>query len=129
MKKRKLCLLLTAIFTVVSQLVFSQTNVADDVTAAFNSGYSEGIAIHLNNNVELTIQNTDNVFNKQQTKTILSNFFKKNPPLKFVMMHKGAKEKSQFMIGDLETTNGHYRVSLLIKNNLIQQLRIENADD
>ncbi|HQO47938.1 MAG TPA: DUF4783 domain-containing protein, partial [Paludibacteraceae bacterium] len=91
--------------------------------------YSDGIANHLNNNVELTIDQVDNVFNKQQTRTILSSFFKKNQPLKFSVMHKGDKDRSQFMIGNLETTTGRFRVSVLIKNDLIQQLRIENADD
>jgi hypothetical protein len=124
--------ILTSFFILLFALptvAFAQTNVTDDVVAAFNSGYSDGIANHLNNNVELTIDQVDNVFNKQQTRTILSSFFKKNQPLKFSVMHKGDKDRSQFMIGNLETTTGRFRVSVLIKNDLIQQLRIENADD
>ncbi|MFY9161111.1 MAG: DUF4783 domain-containing protein, partial [Paludibacteraceae bacterium] len=124
--------ILTSFFILLFALptvAFAQTNVTDDVVAAFNSGYSDGIANHLNNNVELTIDQVDNVFNKQQTRTILSSFFKKNQPLKFTVMHKGDKDRSQFMIGNLETTTGRFRVSVLIKNDLIQQLRIENADD
>lgn len=129
MNKTLLTSLFIALFTLLTSAVFAQTNVTDDVVAAFNSGYSDGIATHLNNNVELTIDQVDNVFNKQQTKTILNDFFKKNPPIKFTIMHKGDKDKSQFMIGNLKTSTRQFRVSLLIKNNLIQQLRIENADD
>lgn len=127
--KQKFPYLLVLIFIAFSTQITNSQIVTDDVSAALNSGYSDGIVLHLNDNVELNIQNVDNVFNKQQTKTILSDFFKKNPPLKFQITHKGNKEKSQFFIGDLQTTDGNYRVSVLIKNDLIQQLRIENSDD
>ena len=100
-----------------------------DIVAGFNSGYSDAIAEHLNDNVELVIKNANNVFTKQQTKTILTDFFKKNPPLRFSIMHRGDKENAQFVIGNLETTNGTYRVYFLIKKNLVQQLRIEGSND
>jgi hypothetical protein len=44
-------------------------------------------------------------------------------------MHRGDKENAQFVIGNLETTNGTYRVYFLIKKNLVQQLRIEGSND
>ena len=128
MKNLKYSLSLIALvlaFTVQAQ----QMDAIPDIVAGFNSGYSDAIAEHLNDNVELVIKNANNVFTKQQTKTILNDFFKKNPPLRFSIMHRGDKESAQFVIGNLETTNGTYRVYFLIKKNLVQQLRIEGSDD
>ncbi len=114
---------------VLTVALTAQADAIPDIVAGFNSGYSDAIAEHLNDNVELVIKNANNVFTKQQTKNILTDFFKKNPPLRFSIMHRGDKENAQFVIGNLETTNGTYRVYFLIKKNLVQQLRIEGSND
>ncbi|HKL97004.1 MAG TPA: DUF4783 domain-containing protein [Paludibacteraceae bacterium] len=121
--------LLSLIVLTVALTAQAQADAIPDIVAGFNSGYSDAIAEHLNDNVELVIKNANNVFTKQQTKNILTDFFKKNPPLKFTIMHRGDKENAQFVIGNLETTNGTYRVYFLIKKNLVQQLRIEGSND
>ena len=121
--------LLSLIVLTVALTAQAQAGAIPDIVAGFNSGYSDAIAEHLNDNVELVIKNANNVFTKQQTKNILTDFFKKNPPLKFTIMHRGDKENAQFVIGNLETTNGTYRVYFLIKKNLVQQLRIEGSND
>lgn len=121
--------LLSLIVLTVALTTQAQADAIPDIVAGFNSGYSDAIAEHLNDNVELVIKNANNVFTKQQTKNILTDFFKKNPPLKFTIMHRGDKENAQFVIGNLETTNGTYRVYFLIKKNLVQQLRIEGSND
>ena len=121
--------LLSLIVLTVALTAQAQADAIPDIVAGFNSGYSDAIAEHLNDNVELVIKNANNVFTKQQTKNILTDFFKKNPPLKFTIMHRGDKEYAQFVIGNLETTNGTYRVYFLIKKNLVQQLRIEGSND
>lgn len=129
MKYVKYTLLCFTLICGSEALKAQQSETISDVIAGFNSGYSDAIGSHLNDNVELVMKSVDNVFTKQQTKTILADFFKKNPPLKFKLMHKGEKENAQYVIGNLETTTGSYRVYFLIKNNLIQQLRIESSND
>lgn len=117
------------LFSTLSSIPVQGQDIQDDLIAGFRSGYVDGIAIHLNDNVELSIKGIDNVFTKQQTKAILNDFFRKNPPLRFKVLHKGNNDNSQFVIGQLETSTGSYRVYYLIKKNLIQQLRIEESNE
>ena len=63
------------------------------------------------------------------TKTAITNFFKKNQPVSFTISHQGEREHQQFVIGNLATKQGNYRVYFLVKNNLIHQLRIEESND
>ena len=48
-------------------------------------------------------------------------------------MHQGGKEGSKYVIGNLTTSTGTYRVSLFLKNQdnaqVIQQLRIESGNE
>lgn len=99
--------------------------VVDKVATHFGEGDAERIAQYLNANVELFIQNTNNVFTRQQTETILSDFFKKNPVKEFTVNDQGERDGKQFAIGLLKTQNGTFRIYFMTKNNLIQQLRIE----
>lgn len=103
--------------------------VISDLITYFGQGDTQHIAQYLNNNVELAIKNTENVFTRQQTQNILADFFKKNQPIAFNVSHQGEREHQQFVIGTLTTKQGNYRVYFLVKNNLIQQLRIEESND
>ena len=78
---------------------------------------------------ELVIQREDNVYSKEQVSVIMNSFFKRNVPSQFTIVHQGMRDNSQFVIGNLQTNNGTYRIYLLIKHNLIYQLRIENPND
>lgn len=103
--------------------------VISDLITYFGQGDTQHIAQYLNNNVELAIKNAENVFTRQQTQNILADFFKKNQPMSFTISHQGEREHQQFVIGNLATKQGNYRVYFLVKNNLIHQLRIEESND
>lgn len=100
-------------------------SVTSDVIAAFRSGYSEAITRNLADNIELVIDNSDNIYSSQQTGRILAHFFKENPPISFKIVHQGKQENSEFVIGTLKTQSKEYRIYFLLKNDTIQQLRIE----
>ena len=103
--------------------------VISDLITYFGQGDTQHIAQYLNNNVELAIKNAENVFTRQQTQNILADFFKKNQPVSLTIRHQGEREHQQFVIGNLATKQGNYRVYFLVKNNLIHQLRIEESND
>lgn len=103
--------------------------VIDKVATHFSEGNAEGIAQYLNANVELVIKNANNVFTHQQTETILSDFFKKNPVNDFTVSDQGERDGKKFALGLLKTQNGTFRIYFLTKNDLIQQLRIETTND
>ena len=115
-----------------TQQIDAQSNeVPAGLVQAFKTGSADNVAIYLSDNVELVIPKTDNFFTKQQAKTILADFFRKNPVKDFVIAHKGVKENASFLIGTLITENEKFRVSVFVKKsgnlNLVYQLRIENV--
>ncbi len=122
---KKGILLTIALFT----LPLLHANVMESIATDFEKGNAAGIAQHLNNNVELVIKDVDNVFTRQQAQTILTDFFRKNPPTSFTVTQKTRNEKQLFVIGTLNTQNDKYTIYFLIKNNLIQQLRIGISND
>lgn len=119
----KRCLLLIAVIICLPSVYAS---IIDKVATHFGEGDAEGIAQYMNTNVELMFKNTNNIFTRQQTQTILSDFFKKNPVIDFNISNQGERDGKQFALGLLKTQNGIFRIYFLAKNGLIQQLRIEN---
>jgi hypothetical protein len=59
----------------------------------------------------------------------MKDFFARNTPTSFTILHKGGKEGSQYAIGNLVTPGNIYRVTILVKvkenKSLIHQLRFE----
>ena len=119
-------LMITAFVAIAAQAHAQSTS---DITNSFARGDGATLKKYLNSNVELVIQREDNVYSKEQVSVIMNSFFKRNVPSQFTIVHQGMRDNSQFVIGNLQTNNGTYRIYLLIKHNLIYQLRIENPND
>jgi hypothetical protein len=113
-------------------IVFSnpvKAQVPDEIIQSLKSGDSKTLSAYFNQNVELVVLENDNVYSKAQAQQIVSKFFSSNPPESFSIIHQGGKEGAQYVIGNLVTGKGTYRVYFLLKKNsgkdFIQQLRIE----
>ena len=108
-------------------------DINDDIASAIRSGNSKAIAAYFNNNVDLKILEHEDVYSKAQAELIIKDFFAKHAVKSFNIVHQSAKVESQFAIGKLETTNGKYRVYILLKKSgdklLIQQFRIEPENE
>ncbi|MFH2144345.1 MAG: DUF4783 domain-containing protein [Bacteroidota bacterium] len=104
--------------------------VPDGIFLALKSGNSKELAKYFNANIELQIIDKENVYSKAQAELILKDFFTKNSPNGFTKIHEGGKEGSKYVIGNLATSTGTYRVYFLLKESnsvsLIHELRIEN---
>jgi hypothetical protein len=108
----------------------------DDIPAAIieaiKAGDASKLAKYFQNSVELALTDIDDVYSKNQAELIIQDFFKKHPAQSFSILHKGGKETSRYAIGNLSTTNGKFRVTILIKIRdgaaVINQLRIEEED-
>lgn len=107
--------------------------IPEEIITAFQKGNSSTLSQYLNSNVELTIDNIDNFYSKEQAELILKDFFSKNIVTSFNITHKGEKNEATFFIGNLYTNKGTFRVTAFIKNiknqKLIHHLRIEKKDD
>ena len=105
----------------------------DGVVSALKSGNAKELAKYFNTNIDLTLIDKQDIYSKTQAEIILKEFFSKNTPTNFSVMHQGGKEGSKYVIGNLTTSTGTYRVSLFLKNQdnaqVIQQLRIESGNE
>lgn len=118
-------------------LSYSGMSFAGDLpTGIINSlktGNSKELSKFFNTNIDLTIIEKQDIYSKTQAEIILKEFFSKNIPSNFTVIHQGGKEGSQYVIGNLTTSTGTYRVTLALKsqdnNLLIHQLRIESGNE
>ena len=105
----------------------------EGISAAFKTGNAKELSKYFNTNVDLTVIEKQDIYSKSQAEIILKDFFGKNVPSGFSVLHQGGKEGSKYVIGNLTTAKGSFRVSLLLKNQnnaqIIQQLRIESGNE
>ncbi|MBN2214469.1 MAG: DUF4783 domain-containing protein [Bacteroidales bacterium] len=102
------------------------------IIQAIKAGNAADLAKYFNVNVELTLDQGEEIYSKDQAELILKDFFSKHAPNDFTILHKGGKEGSRYAIGNLSTTNGNFRVTILVKlkdsQSYIHQLRIEEEN-
>jgi len=114
-------------------IVHAQQDVSESILNALADGDATTLSSYFNDNVELVIGSSNDVFSKQQATGIISDFFRKNKVNDFLVLHKGTKDTSAFSIGTMKTGNASYRVYVLVRKTstrqLIQQLRIESSND
>ena len=103
----------------------------EEIANAIRSGDARSVAAYFGPTLDLTILEQEEVYSKAQAEQVLRDFFQKDPPKSFQVVHKGAsREGLQYAIGTLQTASGKsYRTSFYIKStngkNFIQELRFE----
>ncbi|MBP9083290.1 MAG: DUF4783 domain-containing protein [Bacteroidia bacterium] len=118
-------LLLTAGTSIASLDIYS------DIGDAIRSGDAHAVARYFNTTVDLTILNQEEVYSKAQAEQVLRDFFSRNTPKSFTLIHKGvSKEGAKYAIGNLVTAQGaQYRTYFFVKQSsggeVIQELRFE----
>ena len=99
---------------------------------ALKTGNSVQLSKYFNTSIELAIPGKEDIYSSKQAELIIKDFFTKHVPSNFVVLHKGGKEGSQYAIGNLTTSKGKFRVTLLIKlrenKPYIHQLRFEEEN-
>lgn len=126
-KKLKISILLI----LMNCSLFAAVSIFENISAAIRSGDAKLVAKYFSNNIDLTILNQEEVYSKAQAELVLKDFFLKNTPKSFSLIHQGlSKEGSKYGIGSLVTTQGTtYRVYMFIKQTanaeFIQELRFE----
>jgi len=113
---------------------FSQSyalDVFDEIAFAIRSGDAKQLSTYFGPTLDLTIINREDVYSKAQAEQVIKDFFSKNNPKSFNIIHKGSSpEGTQYAIGNLVTTTGKtFRTSFYFKNsggkNILMELRIE----
>ncbi len=110
----------------VSGWSFLSIEVSDEIVNALKGGKASDLVKYFDEKVALKIINQEDVLSKAQAEANLKHFFSKNAVKNFTSSHVSSMNKqSQYITGTLETSGGKYRVSILIRHNLVSQFRIE----
>lgn len=114
----------------VSGSGFVSIEVSDEIISALKAGKASELVKHFDEKVALKIVNQEDVLSKAQAEANLNYFFNKYTVKAFSSSHVSSMNKqSQYITGTLETSGGKFRVSILIRHNLISQFRIENESE
>ncbi len=125
MKNLLFILLLSTSFT------FNPGQGLDDISKAIKSGDANALAQHFDSDVEVTIMDEVNILSKSEAKSAVNTFFTNNKPQSYSQVHEGKSKGAggQYIIGNLKTAQGKFRVYLYMrvenKKHFIQELRFE----
>jgi len=118
----KLLLSITFLFS----SFLSSFDVTDDVVVALKSGKASELVKFFDERLSIKLVDQEDMLSKGQAEANVKYFFEKHPVKNFTVTHESTLNTTvQFMTGSLETSNGKYRVSVLLRRNLISQFRIE----
>jgi hypothetical protein len=111
-------------------LFFSGAEVSDEIVSALKQGKSSELVKYFGEKVSIKISNQEDVLSKSQAEANIKYFFEKHTVKAFSSSHVSSmNNNAQYITGTLETSNGKFRVSILIRNNLISQFRIEDDNE
>lgn len=110
---------------------YAQGTPVQAINGAIRTGDVPGIVRYMDNVMEITINNSQSTCSRAQAEMVLRDFFTKNEPRGFDADHNGnnGQNNTIFSIGYLNTSNGRFRVYILLKqqqgNYLLQEIRVE----
>jgi hypothetical protein len=109
---------------------FSVFDVTDDVVAAVKQGKASELVKFFDEKLSVKLLNQEDLLSKAQAEANIKYFFEKHTVKNFSISHSSSVNSNvQFITGTLETSNGKFRVSILLRRNLISQFRIENDNE
>lgn len=101
----------------------------DDIAYAIRLGNAGELSRYLDNRVDICLPDKSNNYSKIQAEMIIRDFFSTNEVRNFVVRKTGVTGGSQYCVGVLQTRNGDYRTTLIIRQKgdreLLQELRFQ----
>lgn len=120
------------IFLLLPSVAMVQPNLnLNGISKAISAGDAVALSQYFDSNIEISILDEVDVYNKAEAVKALKAFFSTNKPKSYNPMHKGTSKgaDSQYSIGNLVTANSSYRVYVYLKmegsKQLIQELRFD----
>jgi len=125
---RKALFLATSLFIILS--FTNRLDVFDDISLAMKAGNARELSQYLSSRIELKIEDEEDSYSRSQAQQLINEFFTKNNPTNFSIIHKGESTNgSKYAIGNLQTKNGKFRTYFFLKKSgddyFIQELRFE----
>lgn len=99
----------------------------EDISLALKQGNASELVKFFSNKVSIKVLGPEDLLSKAQAQAIIEDFFLVNKVKNYQTTHTSiVNGNQQFITGIIDTSSGKYRISLLIRENLISQFRIEN---
>lgn len=118
------------IFYCVFGFLISPLDTGEEVINALKQGKSPELVKFFDEKVSIKLINQEDVLSKAQAEANLKFFFEKHPVKTISSTHVSSiNNNAQYITATLETTNGKFRISVLLKRNLISQFRIESDNE
>lgn len=118
------------IFYCVFGFLISPLDTGEEVINALKQGKSAELVKFFDEKVSIKLINQEDVLSKAQAEANLKFFFEKHPVKSISSTHVSSiNNNAQYITATLETSNGKFRVSVLLKRNLISQFRIESDNE
>ncbi len=122
-KMRTIILIFSILFATHS---FAQMN---EVKYALESSNASALSGYFASSVELTLGDKEGFFSKSQAREMVSDFFMKNQPARFVQKHQSETSTSKCIIGQYVARAAQYRLTIIFKHeantDLIKTLKFE----
>lgn len=122
-------LIINIVYFIMS-LFIGSGDVSEEIIVALKHGKSSELVKYFDDKVSLKIINQEDVLSRSQAESNMKVFFEKHAVKALSSIHVSeVNNAQQYLTANLETNNGKFRVSILIRKNLISQLRIENDNE
>lgn len=108
--------LLSALLLSVTSWAAAQADQMSAVRAAFANASSRDLAQYLAPTVEVGFDGDKQTYNATQTELVVKNFFAKNPPASFDVVHQGASNDGiPYAVCRYAGRSGNYQVFIRLK--------------
>jgi hypothetical protein len=112
------------------QVLVATAGTIENIATAIQSGNAKELAKFFDGNVDITVYNKEEMYSKTQAEMVVRDFFSKNTPTSFKIIHKGTSNQgSEYAIGTLITNVGSFRTYIYVKQKstgyTIQEIRFE----
>lgn len=108
----------------------SPLEVSEEIIASIKQGKASELVKYFDDKVSIKIISQEDVLSRSQAEANLRYFFEKHPVKAFTSIHTSVmNNNAQYITGTLETVSAKYRVSVLLRRNLVSQFRIENGNE
>ena len=111
-------------------LFITPKDICSEINKSIMAGDAQQLSKYLSSTVEMSVLGKEGYFSRVQAVSILSEFFKNNPPKDFTVKQGGSSsENTKFSIGTYTTPTNTFKIYYVVKkeqdNEFIHKLTIE----
>ena len=121
---------ITTILITLFLNTFNVIDINDDILNGFKQNKSAEVAKHFDEKISLKIITQEDVLSKAQAEANLKFFFEKHPIKSYTKQKTTSINSTSYYLNtNLEGENEKFRLTLLVRRNLIAQMRIEQLNE